>query len=168
MKKLVAAAVLAFALPLAALAQTPVTPAPDQQALINSGSPAEVANKRMVYNFWREVFVAGDMSKLNGYMAENYIQHNPLVANGREPFRAFFARINPTPKPVQPTIDGLVSMLADRDNVVLAFRRELPDPRNPGKTYTSTWFDMFRIEGGKLAEHWDYGTLPPAAPVAAR
>jgi membrane protein implicated in regulation of membrane protease activity len=97
---------------------------------------------------------------------EDYIQHNPLVANGREPFRAFFSRINPTPKPVAPIIADLVNIMADRDNVVLAFRRELPNPREPGKTYTTTWFDMFRIENGKLAEHWDYGTLPAAAPAA--
>ena len=137
------------------------------QALLKSGGPLQVANKTMVYNFWREVFVAGDMTKLNGYMAESYIQHNPLVANGREPFRVFFSRINPTPKPVQPIIADLVNIMADRDNVVLAFRREMPNPREPGKTYTTTWFDMFRIENGKLAEHWDYGTLPPAAPAAA-
>ena len=23
------------------------------------------------------------------------------------------------------------------------------------KKYTTTWFDMFRIENGKIAEHWD-------------
>jgi hypothetical protein len=31
------------------------------------------------------------------------------------------------------------------------------DPRNPGEPYTTTWFDMFRIEDGMIAEHWDYG-----------
>jgi predicted SnoaL-like aldol condensation-catalyzing enzyme len=167
MKKTILPLLAALALPTAALAQTPVTAAQDQMALVNSGGPAQARNKKIVYDFWREVFVAGDMTKLNQYMAEDYIQHNPLVANGREPFRAFFSRINPTPKPVQPTIADLVSINADRDMVVLAFRRELPNPREPGKTYTTTWFDMFRMKDGKLAEHWDYGTLPAAAPAAA-
>ncbi len=39
--------------------------------------------------------------------------------------------------------------------VVLSFVREGPDPKDPTKKYTTTWFDMFRLEGGKIAEHWD-------------
>jgi predicted SnoaL-like aldol condensation-catalyzing enzyme len=39
--------------------------------------------------------------------------------------------------------------------VVLNFVQEVPDPRDPSKKYTTTWFDMLRIENGKLAEHWD-------------
>jgi ketosteroid isomerase-like protein len=49
----------------------------------------------------------------------------------------------------------LVSITADGDLVVLGFVRELPDPKEPGRTYTTTWFDMFRIADGKIAEHWD-------------
>ncbi len=89
-------------------------------------------------------------------MAEDYIQHNPMVATGRKPFTDFFGRFEALP--VKPEIDDLVNMVAEGDFVVLAFKRELPDPQNPGKTYTTTWFDMLRIENGKIAEHWDYGT----------
>jgi len=28
-------------------------------------------------------------------------------------------------------------------------------PKDPAKKYTTTWFDMFRLESGKIAEHWD-------------
>ena len=52
----------------------------------------------------------------------------------------------------------LVSIVAERDLVVLAFRRELPDLAREGQTYTTTWFDMFRVADGKIVEHWDYGT----------
>ena len=93
------------------------------------------------------------------YMAENYMQHNPTVATGRQPFMDFFGRLER--QPVKPTIDNLVTIMAERDLVVLAFRRELPDPKNPGQRYTTTWFDMLRIENGKIAEHWDYGTKSP-------
>jgi Ca2+-transporting ATPase len=41
------------------------------------------------------------------------------------------------------------------DLVVLAFARENTDPKDAAKKYTTTWFDMFRIEHGKIAEHWD-------------
>jgi predicted SnoaL-like aldol condensation-catalyzing enzyme len=39
--------------------------------------------------------------------------------------------------------------------VVIGFAAKLPEPTDSTKTYTTTWFDMFRIENGKLAEHWD-------------
>ncbi len=38
------------------------------------------------------------------------------------------------------------------------------DPKNPGKTYTTTWFDMWRFVDGKADEHWDGATLADAAP----
>lgn len=160
-------AVLVFAAaasPLGAAAQVPVTAATDQQALLRDADPVEARNKQMVYDFWREVFVAGDMSKLDDYMHPDYIQHNPAVATGREAFRAFFG--GRPARPVQPTIDNLVAIVGDGDMVVMAFRRELPNPRAPGTTYTTTWFDMFRIIDGKIGEHWDYGTL--SAPAAGR
>jgi len=78
------------------------------------------------------------------------------VPTGRQPFMDFFGRL--PRQPVKPEIDNLVTMVAERDMVVLAFLRELPDAQNAGKTYTTTWFDMFRINDGKIAEHWDYGT----------
>jgi predicted SnoaL-like aldol condensation-catalyzing enzyme len=52
-----------------------------------------------------------------------------------------------------------VAIVAENDLVSMSFRRECKDPRNPGATYTTTWFDMFRVEDGKIAEHWDYGTI---------
>jgi len=37
--------------------------------------------------------------------------------------------------------------------VAITFAKEQSDPKDPTKTDTTTWFDMFRIENGKLAEH---------------
>lgn len=143
-----------FALKLTA--QLPVTVYPDQQRLLQSEDPQIAANKKLVYDFWINVFQTMDMEKAPEYMAENYIQHNPNVATGRAAFMGFFSQFEQ--QPVKTEIDNLVNMVAEGDMVVLAFKRELPDPQNPGNTYTTTWFDMFRIENGKIAEHWDYGT----------
>ena len=137
-------------------AQLPVTVCTDQQELLKSDNPQLAANKKLVFDFWREVFQAHNMDLAPKYMAGNYIQHNPNVATGRQPFMDFFGRFKR--EPVKPQIDNLVTMVAEGDLVILAFKRELPDPKNPGKTYTTTWFDMLRIENGKLAEHWDFGT----------
>jgi predicted SnoaL-like aldol condensation-catalyzing enzyme len=50
--------------------------------------------------------------------------------------------------------------------VTVAVARSLPDPRDPTKMYTTTWFDMWRIMDGKADEHWDYGTIAAPAPGA--
>jgi predicted SnoaL-like aldol condensation-catalyzing enzyme len=141
-----------------ARAQLPVTTHPNQQALIQSDNPQLAANKKLVFDFWREVFQARDMSLAPRYMAEDYLQHNPMVPTGRKAFTDFFGRF--PRQAVRPEIDDLVTIVAEGDLVVLAFRRELPDPKAAGKTYTTTWFDMLRIKDGKIAEHWDYGTKP--------
>ena len=139
-------------------AQLPVMEHPNQLALLQSGDPRLAANKKLVYDFWREVFQTRDMARAPTYMAEDYMQHNPRVPTGRQAFMDFFGRFEK--QPLRPQIDNLVTMVAEGDLVILAFRRELPDPQHPGQTYTTTWFDMFRIKDGKIAEHWDYGTKP--------
>ena len=141
-----------------AYSQLPVTTHPNQPALLQSDNPQLAANKKLVFDFWREVFQTHDMSLAPRYMAEDYLQHNPNVPTGRQAFTNFFGRFGK--EPVRPEIENLVTILAEGDMVVLAFRRELPDPKSAGKTYSTTWFDMFRIKDGKIAEHWDYGTKP--------
>ena len=139
-------------------AQVAVVPSADQEQLLASPDARLAANKRLVYDFWREVFEAGHMELAAKYMAEGYIQHNPNVPTGRAAFIDFFSK-NITPGAIQPRVMApLVAILADGDLVVLAFAREAPDPKDPAKKYTTTWFDMFRIEGGKIAEHWDPAT----------
>ncbi|MEO8115953.1 MAG: nuclear transport factor 2 family protein [Phenylobacterium sp.] len=150
------AAALSLA-PLTAEAQVAVTPAADQLALLKSPDPILARNKRLVFDLWRTVLEAGQADRAPDYLAEGYIQHNPMVATGRAAFMKFFS--GRPAKPVSPTIAApLVSIVAERDMVVLSFVRSLPDPADPAKTYTTTWFDMFRIEDGKVAEHWDTAT----------
>jgi predicted SnoaL-like aldol condensation-catalyzing enzyme len=149
-----------FLLPGAALAQVPVTPNPDQESMLQSKDAQLARNKRLVYDFWREVFEAAHMDLAPKYMAESYLQHNPNVPTGRQAFIDFFSKIR-KPAPIEPYIKApLVAMLADGDLVVMAFAREYPDPKDPSQKYTTTWFDMFRLFDGKIAEHWDPATRP--------
>ncbi len=161
LKKLVVlAAVTVFSVS-AAHAQARVVANPDHQKMLASADPVLAANKKLVYDFWRVVFEAAQMDQADKYMTEAYIQHNPLVASGREAFINFFQRIK-KPAPVQDRVAApLVSITAEGDLVTLSFVREHPDPKNPGQTYTTTWFDMFRIENGKIAEHWDPALKQP-------
>ena len=142
----------------AAQAQLPVTAAADQEALLASPDAQLAANKKLVYDFWREVFEAGHMDLAERYMAESYIQHNPNVPTGRAAFVAFFTQ-HVQPKAVQPRIAApLVTIVAEGDRVILSFVKQTADPKDATKKATTTWFDMFRIENGKIAEHWDCAT----------
>jgi predicted SnoaL-like aldol condensation-catalyzing enzyme len=145
-----------LALEATAVAQLPVEVHRAPLELLQSDDPELAANKKLVFDFWREVVQARHVDRAVQYLAEDYIQHNPNVATGRDAFVEFFGQS--PPQPIKETIDDLVRIVAESDVVVLAFRRELPDLAREGQTYTTTWFDMFRIADGKIVEHWDYGT----------
>jgi predicted SnoaL-like aldol condensation-catalyzing enzyme len=84
------------------------------------------------------------------YMTDSYIQHNPNVATGRAAFVEFFQRVT-KPKPIEPKVKApLVAIVAEGDLVVLSFVSQVPDPKDAETKYTTTWFDMFRIENGKI------------------
>lgn len=133
----------------------PVVAEPNHAKLLASPNKQLAANKRLVYDLWRIVLEAGHTEFAEKYMTETYIQHNPNVATGRAAFVAFFSSMG-KPKPIEEKVKApLVSIVAEGNFVVLSFVHEQPDPKDPSKKYTTTWFDMFRIEGGKVAEHWD-------------
>jgi predicted SnoaL-like aldol condensation-catalyzing enzyme len=139
-------------------AQVPVVAVTNQAQLLASADPKLAANKRLVYDFWREVIEGGHMELAEKYMTESYIQHNPNVPTGRAAFVAFFSEFT-KPAPTEARIKApLVAMVAELDLVILSFAQENADPKDSTKKYTTTWFDMFRLEGGKIAEHWDPAT----------
>src|SRR5436190_12064945 len=136
-------------------AQLPVVPLASQKTLLQSNDPKLAANKKLVYDCWREVLEGGHLELVDNYLAENYIQHNPSVPTGRKGFVDFFSKFA-KPQPIVDTIKApVVAIVAEGDLVVISFASTLPEPTNSTKTYATTWFDMFRIVNGKLAEHWD-------------
>jgi predicted SnoaL-like aldol condensation-catalyzing enzyme len=151
--------------PVAAWAQVPVKATTDQTSLLASSNPQIAANKRLVYDFWREVLEAGHMDLADKYLTESYIQHNPTVPTGRAGFVDLFSKFS-KPKPIEAKIQSpLVSITAEGNFVILSFVSEALDPNDKTKTYTTTWFDMFRIENHKIAEHWDPTVKEAAKPA---
>jgi predicted SnoaL-like aldol condensation-catalyzing enzyme len=138
-----------------ALAQVEVTVHPKQIALLTSEDPKLAANKKLVYDFWVKVFQARNGTLIQNMFAESYIQHNPNVPTGRAALTKFIKGFPESNELPLTTIPDLVMISAERDIVTLAFRVERPHPKNAEETYTTTWFDMFRIENGRIAEHWD-------------
>jgi predicted SnoaL-like aldol condensation-catalyzing enzyme len=156
--------VLSLALSAAPIfAALPVEPAPDQAALLKSKDPKLAANKKLCYDFFRVVLRARHLDEAEKYMKDDYIQHNPNADTGIAGFKAFFTKLG-GPQPVQETLPGLVAIQAEGNFVTLSFVREAEDPVNKGQKYTTTWFDMFRIDHGKIAEHWDVAlkAAPPS------
>ena len=136
-------------------AQVPVQPSADHAALLASSDPRLAANKRLVYDFWREVFEGGHLDLAGKYLAASYLQHNPTVPTGRAAFVEFFSKFV-QPKPIEPAVKApLVAIVAEGDLVALVFVREVAEPADATRQYTTTWFDLFRIENGLIAEHWD-------------
>ncbi len=149
---------LALLMPGLGQAQVAVTAHANQEQLLASSDAKLAANKRLVYDFWREVFEGGHLELADKYLAESYIQHNPNVPTGRAGFVSFFSQFAKA-KPIEPRIKApLVAIVAEGDLVSLSFVKEAADPKDAAKKYTTTWFDMFRVEGGKIAEHWDPAT----------
>jgi predicted SnoaL-like aldol condensation-catalyzing enzyme len=141
----------------------PVTENADHEALLDSPDPALAANKRLVYDVWRTLIEARDTEAAQQYLAESYIQHNPNADTGRAGVLAFFASLG-APLPVEERVQApLVAIVAEGDYVAIARVDEYTEPR----PYTTTWFDLFRIEAGVIAEHWDHGRLPAGATPSA-
>ena len=145
-------------------AQTPVTGAADPEALFTSPDPKLHRNKQAAMHIMRDLLEAGHWSEAPNWLTERYIQHNPCCADGRQTVMTFFGGRG-TPQPIPDKNNWrtkVVAVVAEGDYVTVAVVRTMPDPREPGKTYTTTWFDMWRFVDGKADEHWDYGTINAA------
>jgi len=129
-----------------------------QRALLASDDPQLAANKKLVWDMWRTFLQAGHIDAADMYLAPEYHQHNPNAETGLEGVKAYFSAQNRAPMEPKNYIDRLVSIVAERDLVVLALVRE--GTNSAGENYTTTWFDMFRVRDGKIVEHWDTATMP--------
>jgi predicted SnoaL-like aldol condensation-catalyzing enzyme len=130
-----------------------------QFALLDAAEPSLAANKRLVFDVWRQVFDAGREELVELYFADDYIEHDPNLATGRSAAAAYIKTL--ADRPIESSErDDLVALVAEGDLVVQVIKVELPNPYRPGEIYTTTWFDMFRIADGRLAEHWDAAVKP--------
>jgi predicted SnoaL-like aldol condensation-catalyzing enzyme len=147
----------------AAGAQAPPTAAPDQAALLQSKDPKLAANKKLVFDMWRAIIQGAHTELAPKYFTEGYIQHNPNVATGRDAMVAYMKKTRPV-RPIEPTITfPVISIVAEGDLVMIATVSYKPDPEKPDSKYAGTHFDLFRIENGKIAEHWDSVDKSPDA-----
>lgn len=140
-----------------AQAQEAVVGVQNAEALFTSPDPKLNANKQVVYHIVRDLLEAGHWEQADQYLSERYIQHNPNAASGRAGVVHYFVdvlKVKPSPIPAK-IATPIVAVLAEGDLVVVVYPQAVKNETDPAKSYSTTWFDMWRIKDGKADEHWD-------------
>lgn len=145
-----------------AFAQEAVIGAADADALFTSPDPELNANKQVAYHIVRDLLEANHWELADQYLSERYIQHNPNAASGRAGVVTYFTDVlKAKPSAIPDHIKTpVVSVVAEGDLVIVVYPRQVQDASDPSKSYSTTWFDMWRIQDGKADEHWDPATRP--------
>jgi predicted SnoaL-like aldol condensation-catalyzing enzyme len=132
----------------------PVVAVADPESLFVDDDAMLHKNKQATLHIMRELLQCGQWNKADQWLTARYIQHNPNFPSGRDTIvKAFGSR--PATENCGKLTSPVVAVLSDEDKVGVVIRRELPDPRNEGQTYTTIWVDMWRFVDGKADEHWD-------------
>lgn len=143
------------------LQEKPARPNPSGRTMIDGPTVASdldktAANKQLVASFVDDILVHGRFDRLAGYFdGDRYHQHNPQVADGLSGLGAAIEAIKKAGLTMK--YDKVHKVLGEGNFVLVMSEGEFA-----GKH--SAFYDLFRVEGGKIAEHWD--TIEPIAPKA--
>ena len=112
------------------------------------------ANKALVQAFVEDILVAGRMDKLAGYFdGDRYHQHNPQIGDG----------LSGLGTALQALAQAGIALKYDRVHMVLgegSFVLVASEGTFGGKHVA--FYDLFRVQDGKIAEHWDtIEAIPP-------
>jgi predicted SnoaL-like aldol condensation-catalyzing enzyme len=118
-------------------------------------SQADHDARRIVLQFFDLAFVRREPAQAaERYMGTMYTQHNPLAADGRE---AFVGLMNAFFRQAPELSFDIKRVIAEDDLVVLHYHLKMV-PDDPGQAVV----DIFRVEGGRVVEHWDVLQAVPA------
>ena len=141
---------LSHVLAATAVAATLTTPA--------LGGPLQEGNKKIVRDFYELAFNRHKPTEAaKKYIGDTYIQHNPHVPDGAAAFFSYFEGF--FKQHPQSRVD-IKRVLADGDLVVLHLH-SVTDAKDRGRAIV----DIFRVENGKIVEHWDVAQDVPAQAV---
>jgi predicted SnoaL-like aldol condensation-catalyzing enzyme len=105
------------------------------------------ANKELVNNFVQDVLMGKNPNKLASYFnGDNYIQHNPAIADNLTGLGAALKAM--ADKGIVMKYDKIHMTLGQGNFVLVVSEGSF------GGKHTS-YYDLFRVENGKVAEHWD-------------
>ena len=134
------------------LQETPKTANPSGHTMLDGTTEIKdldktAENKTLAENFVKDVLMGQHPEKLTSYFdGNNYIQHNPGIADGLDGLGAALAAM--AQQGIEMKYDTLHKVLGKGNFVLTVSEGYL------GGVHTS-YYDLFRIENGKIAEHWD-------------
>jgi predicted SnoaL-like aldol condensation-catalyzing enzyme len=105
------------------------------------------ANKKTVLAFYEAALNQKDFAAASQYMGPRYTQHNPNAADGPEGFKRFIEFLRDK---FPASHSEIKQVFAEGDYVIL----HVHAMREPG-TRGSAIVDIFKLENGKIVEHWD-------------
>jgi predicted SnoaL-like aldol condensation-catalyzing enzyme len=144
-------AVLAVSMGSVGIASATPSYAHSVEARSSAYTVTEQLNIDVTKKLYQEVFNEHKVQEFAlKYLNEDYIQHNPAIATGRaawiKGFTGFFAAI--------PDMSATINEIyADGDRVVV--RDTTSGHTANGTAFKGEAVDVFRMENGKFAEHWD-------------
>ncbi len=104
-------------------------------------------NKKLVKNFVNDILLGNNPNKITDYIStEKYLQHNPNVADGLEGLGKALEELAKAGMPMKYTENHMI--LGEGNFVLSVSEGEFM------KKHVS-FYDLFRIENGKIVEHWD-------------
>lgn len=113
----------------------------------HASAEQEAANKAAVLAFYEKGLNQKDADAALKYVGDRYVQHNPNAADGPEGFRKFIAFLRDK---FPQSHSEIKRVFTDGDYVIL----HVHAVRQPGER-GSAIIDIFRLEQGKIVEHWD-------------
>ena len=102
-----------------------------------------------------EIFRNRDSTAIDRFFSDQFVQHDPNIADGLSGLRAFVTEVMNSPR----TNVTIYRTVADGDIVMLHSKYE----SWPGLSGPVIAFDLFRFKGGKIIEHWG-GQTPETDP----
>ena len=104
-------------------------------------------NRQNAITFYETAYLGNPREAVHNYVGGEYIQHNPLVGDGKDAFIDYFERMAAAFP--QKSIE-FVRSVSQGDLVALHTHQIWPD----GDEYVT--MDFFRFDSlGKIVEHWD-------------
>jgi predicted SnoaL-like aldol condensation-catalyzing enzyme len=105
------------------------------------------ANKAIVLDFIDKAVNRGDFDAAAVHFGPTYTQHSPLIGDGIEGLRSHFEQLRLS----FPKVRGEVKRIFAEGDFVIVHLHATRHPADAGLAIV----DLFRLEAGKLVEHWD-------------
>jgi predicted SnoaL-like aldol condensation-catalyzing enzyme len=109
--------------------------------------PSLEENKETVREFYDFLINKKDFKSASKHIGRQYTQHNPLVANGPEGLEAFVDFL----KKNYPDAKSEIKRVFTEGDYVILHVHSIRIPNTRGRAI----FELFRLENGKIVEHWD-------------